>query len=122
MNVEFHIYSNALFVTIPLLLFIIESCPASTDSVSAVYRDPKKIENERNKLFVSLKTPAKRERAVVWWNTAAQTRPVLDSSSFSPVLTIPRRTCLHSASSVLAVRISCCDIAVFVVRKPLFIN
>jgi hypothetical protein len=35
---------------------------------------------------------------------------------------LPRRTCHHSASSVLAVRISCRVIAVFVLRKSLFIN
>jgi hypothetical protein len=63
-------------------------------------------------------------------------RPVLDSSSFAPVLTLPLRTCLHSTSSVLTAGISCCIItvfvfririnclviAVFVFRKPLFIN
>jgi hypothetical protein len=31
---------------------------------------------------------------------------------FGPILTLPRRTGLHSASSVLAVRISCCVIGV----------
>jgi hypothetical protein len=66
--------------------------------------------------------PAKRERAVTWWNPAAQTRPVFDLSSFAPVLTLPHRMHLHSASSVLAVHISCRDIAVFVSRKPLFIS
>jgi hypothetical protein len=65
---------------------------------------------------------ARRERAVTRWNTAVQTRPVLDSSSFAPVLTLPRRTCQHSASSVLAVHISYHVIALFVFRKPLFIN
>ena len=34
--------------------------------------------------------------------------------------TLPRRTCHHSASSVLAVRISCRVIATFVFREPLF--
>jgi hypothetical protein len=33
----------------------------------------------------------KRERAVTWWNPAAQTRPVFDSSSFVPALTLPRK-------------------------------
>jgi hypothetical protein len=37
-----------------------------------------------------------------------------------PVRTLPHRTCLHSASSVLTVHISCCVIAAFVFRKPLF--
>jgi hypothetical protein len=50
----------------------------------------------------------KRERAVTWWNPAVQMRPLIDSSSFTPVLTLHRRTCLHSASSVLTVRISFC--------------
>jgi hypothetical protein len=49
-------------------------------------------------------------------------RPVLDSSSFAPVIMLPFRTCLHSATSVLAVRISCRVIAVFVFRKHLFTN
>jgi hypothetical protein len=79
-------------------------------------------ENWRNKLFLSLKTRAKRERTVTWWNPAAQKRPVLNSSSFARVLTLPSRTCLHSAFSVLAVRISCRVIALFVFRKLLFIN
>jgi hypothetical protein len=65
---------------------------------------------------------AKRERPITWWNPAVQMRPVLNSSSFAPFLTLARRTCLHSASSVHAVRISCRVIAVFVFRKPLFIN
>ena len=34
---------------------------------------------------------AKRERAVTRWNTAAQTRPILDSSSFVPAPTLPRK-------------------------------
>jgi hypothetical protein len=42
--------------------------------------------------------------------------------TFFSVPRLPRRTCHHSASSVLAVRISCRVIAVFVFRKPLFIN
>jgi hypothetical protein len=33
-----------------------------------------------------------------------------------------QRTCLHSASSVLAVHISCRIITVFVFRKAIFIN
>jgi hypothetical protein len=61
-------------------------------------------------------------RAVTWWNPVAQTRPVLDSSSFAPVLTHPSRTYLHSASSVLAGNIGCRVMALFVFRKPLFIN
>ena len=73
------------------------------------------------KLFISFKTRAKRERAVTWWNPATQTRPVLDSSSFVPVPTLPYRTCLHSASSVLALHISCRVFSMFVCRKPLFI-
>jgi hypothetical protein len=83
---------------------------------------PKNNENWRNKRFISFKPCAKLEWAVTWWNPAAQTRSVLDSSSIVPVLTLPRRICLHSASSVLAVRISCRVPAVFVFRTPFFIN
>jgi hypothetical protein len=36
--------------------------------------------------------------------------------------TLPCRTCLYSASSIVAVHISCCVISVFVFRKPLFIS
>jgi hypothetical protein len=84
---------------------------------------PEKIfETKINKRFISFKTRAKREQTVTRWNPAAQTRPVLDSSLFVPVTMLPRRTFRHSASSVLAVRISCRVIAVFVLRKLLFIN
>jgi hypothetical protein len=62
--------------------------------------------------------PAKEEQAITWCNPAAQTHPVLDSSSFAPILTFPCRTCLHYDSSVLAVHISCRIITVFVFRKP----
>ena len=34
---------------------------------------------------------AKRERAVTWWNPAAQMRPVFASSLFVPVHTLPRK-------------------------------
>jgi hypothetical protein len=123
-------YVNIYIATSGSLFFIIfvMSCieysrsPVSTDSTSAVYRGRKKIWKLRNKRFISFKTPAKRERAVTWWNPAAQTCPALDSSSFAAVLTLHRRTCHHSSSSVLAVRISCRVIAVFVLRKLLFIN
>jgi hypothetical protein len=47
---------------------------------------------------------------------------VLASSSFAPVLMLPCRTFLQSSSNVLTVHISCHVIAVFVFRKPLFIN
>jgi hypothetical protein len=57
-------------------------------------------------------------QARTWWNPTAQTRPVLDSSSFVSVLTLPRRKCLHPASNVLAVRISFRVIEVFVFRTP----
>jgi hypothetical protein len=50
------------------------------------------------------------------------TCPVLGSSYFDPVLTLPLKTCLHSASSILAFHISPPVIAVFVFRKLLFIN
>jgi hypothetical protein len=80
------------------------------------------LENKKNKWSISFKTPAKQERAVTRWNPAAQMHPVLDSSSFAPVLTLPWRTCLHSACSVHAVHISFRVIAVFVFRKPLSIK
>jgi hypothetical protein len=47
-------------------------------------------------------------------------RPVLDSSSFAPVLRLPRRTCLHSASSILTVRISCHVISVCVQKALIY--
>jgi hypothetical protein len=56
------------------------------------------------------------------WNPTAQTRPVLDPSFFAPILTLPRITCHHSASSVLYVCISCHVFAVFVFRKRLLID
>jgi hypothetical protein len=80
------------------------------------------LKNERNKQFIKFTTPAKQERTITWWNLAAQTRPVLNSSSVAPVHMLPRRTFLHSASSVLAVCIIWRVIAVFVFRKPLSIN
>jgi hypothetical protein len=93
----------------------------------AVYCSPKKkklkIKYIHGSKFQNVhQTCSTWEWAITWWNTAARTCPVLDSSSFAPVLTIPRRTCLHSASSVHAVRISCCVIAMMAFRKPLFIN
>ena len=42
-----------------------------------------------NKCFINFKTRAKQELAVTWWNPAAQTRPVLDSSSVAPVPMLP---------------------------------
>ena len=40
----------------------------------------------------------KRERAVTWWNSEAQTRPVLDSSSFVPIPMLPRNVCIQKAT------------------------
>jgi hypothetical protein len=54
------------------------------------------LENKINKLFVSLKTRAKQERAITWWSPIAQTSPVLDSSSFVPVSTLKHQKPLHS--------------------------
>jgi hypothetical protein len=68
------------------------------------------------------KTHKNLEWAVTWWNPSAQMCPVLDSSSFGTVFTLPHTPCLHSATSVLAVCRSCHIIALFVFRKPLFIN
>jgi len=63
---------------------------------------------------------AKRERTVTWWNAAAQTLyEYFVHLSLYPNYPSPQ-TCHHSVSSVFAVRISCCVIAVFVFRKPLF--
>jgi hypothetical protein len=71
--------------------------PVPTDSVSAANRGPKKNwKNFGNKRFTSFKTYAKRERVVTWWNPAAQTRSVLDSSSFVPVPTLKRQNPLLS--------------------------
>jgi hypothetical protein len=67
---------------------------------------------------MSLKTRAERERAETWCNTAAQTRPVLDLSSFVPLPTLPRRTCLQSASSFRAACIGCRVIAVLCSGSP----
>jgi hypothetical protein len=114
---------NGIALPIYIYICIYSRAPVYTDSVSAVYRgSKKKLERWRNKLFVNFKTPAKRERAVTWWNLAAKTRPVLDSPSFAPVPTLPLATCPHSASTVHAVRISCRVIALFVLKKPLSIN
>jgi hypothetical protein len=96
--------------------------PVSADSYPWSANAQKKLENQRNTRFISLKMPIKQEQAVTWWNPAAQSCPVVDSSSFAPVPMLPHGTCLHSASSVLAVCISCRVIALFVFRKPLFIN
>jgi hypothetical protein len=96
--------------------------PGTLWELSAVYRGTKKKRKIKTKnRFISFKMRAKRERAETWWNPTAQMRSVLHSSSFAPVLTLPRRTCLHSASSVLAVRISCRVTADFVFREHLFI-
>jgi hypothetical protein len=75
-------------------------------SICGSLRSPQKLENQRNKWFISFKTPTMWERAVTWWNPAAQKHTVLDSSSFAPILTLPHRTCLHSASSILAVTLN----------------
>ena len=52
---------------------------------------PENLENERNKRFLSFKMRTKQERAITWWTLAAQTRPVLDSSSFVRKPTLPRK-------------------------------
>jgi hypothetical protein len=111
-------YKLHKYIYINIYIYIYSRAPVCTDSVSAVHRGPPKNENERNERFIRYKTHAKRERVVTWWNPT-----VLVSSKFVPVPTLPRITCLHSASSVLAVRISChVIIVVSVLRKPLFIS
>jgi hypothetical protein len=106
---------------IPFHVCIVEACPRiHWFSIRGL---PEALKRWKiNKRFLSFKRCAKRELAVTWWNPAAQTRPVLDSSSFLLIPTLLRRTCLHSPSSVLAVNICCRVIALFVFRKPLFIN
>jgi hypothetical protein len=76
----------------------------------------------KNKSFVRFKPHANRERDRNVMKSSSPNAPVLHSSFFASVLTLPRRTCHHSASNFLAVRISCRDIAVFVFRRPLLIN
>jgi hypothetical protein len=61
----------------------IQSCPRTHwFSIRGLPRLEKNCENYINKRFISFKTRAKRERAVTWWNPAAQTRPVLDLPFF----------------------------------------
>jgi hypothetical protein len=60
----------------PILWFSIRGLPR-----------PEKIV-KLNTRFIRSKTRVQRERAVTWWKLAAQTRPVLDSSSFVPVPTL----------------------------------
>jgi hypothetical protein len=43
----------------------------------------------------------KQERAVTWWNPAAQMRPVLDSSPFFPVPTLPHKLAILLLSCLL---------------------
>jgi hypothetical protein len=100
----------------------VQLCPRTHCFSYSRFTEARKTGKLENKGFINIKTHGDRERAVTWWNTAAQTRPVLDSSSFTPVLTLRRRNCDHSASTVLAVHISSHVIALFVFRKPLFIN
>jgi hypothetical protein len=81
------------------------SCaPVATDSVSAVYRDPKK--NWKSKKHTVQKFQNVRQTRT-GRNVVKSSSPIALSSwlIFDPVLTLPRRTCHHSASSVLAVRI-----------------
>jgi hypothetical protein len=80
------------------------------------------LENWRNKLCVSFEMHTKGEQAILCWNPPAEMHPVRSSTSVHTVLTLPRRTFLHSTSSILAVHISCLVIALFVFRKPSFIN
>jgi hypothetical protein len=70
----------------------------------AVYRSLKKIKKNQETVhkFKNVRH-ARTVRNMV--NPAAQMRPVLLSSSFAPIPMLPRRTCLHSASSILSVHI-----------------
>jgi hypothetical protein len=66
--------------------FNIQSCPRiHWFGIRGFPRPEKKLENYRHKRFISFETSAKRQPAVTWWNPAAQTCSVLDSSSFVPV-------------------------------------
>jgi hypothetical protein len=106
--------------------FLYSCAPISADSVSMVSVTHGLLwsekENWKIKDINGFKMCAKWEWAVTWWNPVAQIHPVLGSSSFVPMPTLPHRTCLQSASSDLAVHISCHVITLFVFRKPLFIN
>jgi hypothetical protein len=61
-------------------------------SICSLLQPEKEFGNKRHKWFVSFKMCAKWEWAITWWNPAAQMRPVLDSSSFATILTLPCRT------------------------------
>jgi len=54
------------------------------------FQQPDK-KKKRHKWFIIFKTRTKRELTVTWWNPAAQTRSVLDSSSSVPVPTLPHQ-------------------------------
>jgi hypothetical protein len=60
------------------------------DSVSTVGCGPPKIWKIKE-MVMSFKMRAKREWAVTWCTPAAQTRAVLDLSSFVPVPTLPSK-------------------------------
>jgi hypothetical protein len=62
----------------------------------------KKIENWINQQFMCFKMRIKWEWTITWWNPAAQTCPVLDSSSFAPILTLPLAFFLLLAFSLFA--------------------
>jgi hypothetical protein len=68
---------------------IYSRAPVSYDSdIRGLPRPEKTMENQGHKRFISFKTRARRERAVIWWNPAAQTRPIFGLSSFVPVPTL----------------------------------
>jgi hypothetical protein len=85
--------------------------------LSTVCLGLKKI-GKLNKRFISFKMCAKQEQAVTWWNPAAQTHPVLNSSSFS-LLTLELVSILLLAFLLFTL---VATLSVFVFRKPIFIN
>jgi hypothetical protein len=82
--------SSIMCVTVgnimPTYVNAYRSAHVSADTVihSLSRPPPKNWKNQRNKRFISLKTRARRERAVTWRNPAAQTCPVLDSHFLCP--------------------------------------
>jgi hypothetical protein len=94
---------SGILIGILLFKFIFRNsrAPVSTDSsVVLVIRGsprappPPHLENKRTKCVLSGTPRDKRERAVIWWNPAAQTRPVLDLSPFVPYPTLKRQNAL----------------------------
>ena len=80
--------------------------------VEGNHHGPKKI-GKIDKRFISFKLRAKQEQAVTWWKPAAQTLPVLASSSFVPAPTLPHRT-----AHILLLAFSCVLLFALVTALP----